>query len=159
MLDGDEVFELFSDGNRKGLRKVNNLHQEIDKMINTSVPYLKNMITKNGKYNYGYFPHFDKKINFYNILRHSSSTYALIEDLNYLNQSIEPVEKAIDYIIDNYIYEQDGRGYVFDNTENSNEINLCQNASFIFAVCEYLKKNKNKRYLNTTQKVAKVYWP
>ena len=46
MLDGDEVFELFSDGNRKGLRKVNNLHQEIDKMINTSVPYLKNMITK-----------------------------------------------------------------------------------------------------------------
>lgn len=156
MLDGEEVLELFSEGNRKGLRKVDDLHHEIDKMINTSVPYLKNMITENGKYKYGYFPHFDKEINFYNILRHSSSTYALIEGLSYLNQSIEPVEKAIDYIIDNYIYEQDGRGYVFDDTENSNEIKLGQNASFIFAVCEYLKTNKNERYLNAAQK---VYWP
>ncbi len=155
MLDGEEVLELFSEGNRKGLRKVDDLHHEIDKMINTSVPYLKNMITENGKYKYGYFPHFDKEINFYNILRHSSSTYALIEGLSYLNQSIEPVEKAIDYIIDNYIYEQDGRGYVFDDTENSNEIKLGQNASFIFAVYEYLKTNKNERYLNAAQKVAK----
>ncbi|HDI1104274.1 TPA: poly(glycerol-phosphate) alpha-glucosyltransferase, partial [Staphylococcus aureus] len=55
-------------------------------MIETSSAFLKGMLNENGKYDYGYFPHFDKNINFYNILRHSSSTYALIEGLNYLNK-------------------------------------------------------------------------
>ena len=154
ILDEEEVFKLWPEGNRKGLRKVDNLSDEIDKLINSSVPYLLNMLGEDGKYNYGYFPHFDKKINFYNILRHSSSTYALIEGLIYLDQSVEPVEKAIDFIIDNYILEKDGNCYVFDDTENSNEIKLGQNASFIFAICEYLKVKNNERYLKVAQKVA-----
>ena len=154
ILDEEEVFKLWPEGNRKGLRKVDNLSDEIDKLINSSVPYLLNMLGEDGKYNYGYFPHFDKKINFYNILRHSSSTYALIEGLIYLDQSVEPVEKAIDFIIDNYILEKDGNYYVFDDTENSNEIKLGQNASFIFAICEYLKVKNNERYLKVAQKVA-----
>lgn len=154
ILDEEEVFELWPEGNRKGLRKVDNLSDEIDKLINSSVPYLLNMLGENGKYNYGYFPHFDKKINFYNILRHSSSTYALIEGLTYIDQSVEPVEKAIDFIIENYILEKDGNCYVFDDTENSNEIKLGQNASFIFAICEYLKVKNNERYLKVAQKVA-----
>ena len=42
------------------------------------------MLSNTGRYQYGYFPHFD--INFYNILRHASSTYALIEGLDYLGE-------------------------------------------------------------------------
>ena len=44
------------------------------------------MILDNGRYIYGYFPHFDNEINFYNILRHSSSTYALVEGLGYIEK-------------------------------------------------------------------------
>ena len=44
------------------------------------------MLSDTGRYQYGYFPHFDKEINFYNILRHASSTYALIEGLDYLGR-------------------------------------------------------------------------
>jgi hypothetical protein len=43
---------------------------------------------------------------------------------------------------------------VFDDTKNVNEIKLGQNASFIFAVCEYLKKHNNERFLEAAQKVA-----
>jgi len=40
-------------------------------------------------------------------------------------------------------------------TNDINEIKLGQNASFIFAVCEYLKYGQfNKRYLNVAQQVA-----
>ena len=100
------------------------------------------MILDNGRYIYGYFPHFDNEINFYNILRHSSSTYALVEGLGYIGENLSPVERAIDYIIENNFYEKDNIGYIFDDTEELNEIKLGQNAAFIFAICEYLKYRK-----------------
>ncbi|POC77969.1 poly(glycerol-phosphate) alpha-glucosyltransferase, partial [Vibrio vulnificus] len=63
-------------------------------------------------------------------------------------------EKAINYVIENHIYESNGNAYVFDDTKNVNEIKLGQNASFIFAVCEYLKNHNNERFLEAAQKVA-----
>lgn len=154
-LENDDFYELYSEGYRKGIRKITNINEEIDHMLDSSVHFLENMIQPDGRYEYGYFPHFDKNISFYNILRHSSSTYALIEGLTYLNEDLKPVEKAIDYIIDHYIYEKDDKGFVFDDTKGANEIKLGQNASFIFAVVEYLKQQPNERYLKAAQKVAR----
>lgn len=154
-LEESHIYELEESGFKKGLRKIDDFSREIDKLIRSSVNYLENMMIESGRYHYGYFPHFDKEIGTYNILRHSSSTYALIEGLTYLNKSLDKVEKSIDYIINNYTYEKDGKAYIFDDTENKNEIKLGQNASFIFAVCEYLKANQNAKYLEMAQKVAK----
>ncbi|WP_114604279.1 poly(glycerol-phosphate) alpha-glucosyltransferase [Staphylococcus sp. EZ-P03] len=154
-IENHEVYELGAEGREKGLRKVGNLSREIDKMLETSTDYLANELQPNGKFFYGYFPHFDKKISFYNNLRHASSTYALMEGLHYLNKDISVAEKAIDYLIDNYLFEQNGTAHIFDDTKNINEIKLGQNAAFIFAVCEYLKiKPGNEKYLEAAQKVA-----
>ncbi|ATF29488.1 poly(glycerol-phosphate) alpha-glucosyltransferase [Staphylococcus simulans] len=154
-IDDEEVYELHSKGYRKGLRKTNHLEEEIDQLIESSTTFLQNMLLDSGKYIYGYFPHFDKEIRFYNILRHSSSTYALIEGLAYLGKSLQPVEKAIDYVISNQLLEVGDKAYIYDDTNESNEIKLGQNASFIFAVCEYLKHEDNLEYLKSAQKVAK----
>ncbi|HHW6795855.1 TPA: poly(glycerol-phosphate) alpha-glucosyltransferase [Staphylococcus aureus] len=153
-IGDEEVHELYSEGYKKGLRKVNDLNNEIDQLIESSTNFLQNMLLDNGKYIYGYFPHFDNEIGFYNILRHSSSTYALIEGLSYLGKSLQPVEKAIDYVISNQLLEVDDKAYIFDDTEGANEIKLGQNASFIFAVCEYLKHEDNHKFLESAQKVA-----
>ncbi|MDU6763967.1 MAG: poly(glycerol-phosphate) alpha-glucosyltransferase [Staphylococcus sp.] len=153
-IDNEEVYELYNNGYRKGLRKVDHLGSEIDQLIESSTHFLQNMLLDNGKYIYGYFPHFDNEIGFYNILRHSSSTYALIEGLAYLGESLQPVEKAIDYVISNQLLEVEDKAYVYDDTEDTNEIKLGQNASFIFAVCEYLKYENNPKYLEAAQKVA-----
>ncbi|WP_040030659.1 MULTISPECIES: hypothetical protein [Staphylococcus cohnii species complex] len=155
-IEKDQLIELEEKGYRKGLRKIDNINEEIDRLIETSTHFLKNQIQDNGKYIYGYFPYFDKEIGFYNNLRHSSSTYALIEGLSYLNEDVKIVEKAIDYLIKHYLYEVDGVGYIFDDTEGVNEIKLGQNAAFIFAICEYLKHEPEKnQYLEDAQKVAK----
>lgn len=138
-FDGEEIFELESKGARKGLRIVEDISTEIDKLIESGTLYLKNQLRENGMYNYGYFPHFDREINFYNNLRHCSSTYSLIEGLSYLNEEIDIAKSPLGYIINNQFYEHDGAGYVFDSTNNMNEIKLGQNAAFVFAICEYLK--------------------
>ena len=154
MLDNDAYFELHNNRYEKNLRKVHDLGSEIDRLILNSTDFLQSMILENGKYVYGYFPHFDNEIGFYNILRHSSSTYALIEGLSYLGKNLDPAKKAIDYVIKHNLMEQDNRGYVYEDTNGINEIKLGQNASFIFAVCEYLKYQKNDLYLEKAQKVA-----
>ncbi|MCJ1777994.1 poly(glycerol-phosphate) alpha-glucosyltransferase [Mammaliicoccus sciuri] len=155
-IEDNDVYVLDERGYTKGLREIDNLSSEIDMMIKHSTHYLSNEIGEDGKYHYGYFPHFDKNIAFYNNLRHSSSTYALIEGLTYLNEDITIAEKAIDYLINHYLYETDGLGHIFDDTKNVNEIKLGQNAAFIFAICEYLKHNPNKKeYLEAAQKVAR----
>lgn len=154
ILDEEQVFELEEAGYEKGLRKVDNLSDELDKLIATSTDFLKNEIQPDGKYIYGYFPHFDKEIGFYNNLRHSSSTYALIEGLDYTKQDISIAAKPIQYLIDNYLFEKDGKGYIFDDTNHINEIKLGQSAAFIFAVCEYLKYEKNDQFLKAAQLVA-----
>ncbi|SES08245.1 poly(glycerol-phosphate) alpha-glucosyltransferase [Salipaludibacillus aurantiacus] len=138
-IEEDEIIELHDRGYNKGLRRIENHHEEIDRLIHTSVSYLKEQIKEGGQYVYGYFPHFDKKINFYNNLRHSSSTYALIEGLAYLKQDVSVAKPPLDYIIDHYLYEYEGAAFVYDDSNNIKEIKLGQNAAFVFAICEYLK--------------------
>ena len=63
-IDNEEVYELYNNGYRKGLRKVDHLGSEIDQLIESSTHFLQNMLLDNGKYIYGYFPHFDNEIGF-----------------------------------------------------------------------------------------------
>ncbi|QJF25115.1 poly(glycerol-phosphate) alpha-glucosyltransferase [Mammaliicoccus vitulinus] len=156
LIEGNEVIKLESEGYRKGLRFIEDLSSEIDSMIETSTEFLKNQIQDSGQYIYGYFPHFDKEIDFYNNLRHSSSTYALIEGLTYLNKDVSIIRKPIDYLIKNYLYEVDDFAHIYDDTNGVNEIKLGQNATFILAICEYLKyAPDDQSYLAAAQKVAK----
>ena len=154
-IENDQVYDLHAEGYMKGLRKVHHLAPELDDLICKATDYLGNEIQENGKYIYGYFPHFDKKINFYNNLRHSSSTYALIEGLAYCEKDITLAKKPLEYLIEHYLYEVDGKGHIFDDTKNINEIKLGQNAAFVFAVCEYLRYNpEEKGLLEKAQLVA-----
>lgn len=155
-FDAGKWISLGEEGGRKGLRHIDNLSTEIDKMIETSTHYLKNEIQPNGQFQYGYFPHFDRKIQFYNILRHCSSTYALTEGLSYLKEDMSPARRALQYIIDHSLLFKGDIAYIYDDTKGINEIKLGQNAAFIFAVCEYVKYHPNEeKLLKVAQAVAK----
>lgn len=155
LLTPENYYELETSGGNKGIRKVSNLHTEIETMITTATHYLKNELGPNGKYNYGRFPHFDRKISFYNMLRHCSSTYALIEGLTYLQQDLTPIQHAFDYVHQHAYYDCGEVAYIYDDTREINEIKLGQNAAYIFAVVEYLKHSEpHPELLHRAQKVA-----
>ena len=154
-IDDDVVFELVGEGMDRGLRKVKNIHDELDQLITTSTEFLASEIKDNGKFIYGYFSHFDREINFYNNLRHASSTYAMIEGLKYLNRSVTVARKPINYLIKNKLIKRDDDTYfVYDDTNDMNEIKLGQNAAFILALTEYLTVEDAKQYLTVAQKLA-----
>ncbi|WP_285066636.1 hypothetical protein [Nosocomiicoccus ampullae] len=52
ILDNNKEYELKSNGYEKGLRVVEDLHDEIDRMIYSATCFLKNEIQSNGKYIY-----------------------------------------------------------------------------------------------------------
>lgn len=154
-IEGEEVFQLEGEGMDRGLRRVKNIHEELDRLITTSTEFLASEIKDNGKFVYGYFSHFDREINFYNNLRHASSTYAMIEGLKYLDRSVAVARKPINYLIKNKLIKSDDDTYfVFDDTNDMNEIKLGQNAAFILALTEYLTVEDAKQYLTVAQKLA-----
>lgn len=151
----EAFYELEPSGGIKGVRKSKELHHEIDEMITTATYYLKNEMKENGQYEYGRFPHFDRSISFYNILRHCSTTYSLIEGLSYLNEDIIEIQNAFTYIHQNAYYECGEVAYIYDTTRDINEIKLGQNAAYIFAVVEFIKNSEpNTGLLKRAQKVA-----
>lgn len=162
LLDGNELLELIPDGNMHGIRKVEagKEKEEYGKMIKTATNYLLNQVKDNGKYEYGKFPHFDKKIGFYNVLRHASSTYSLLEGLEYLEDEsgIEKAKETLDYLLENNLYvdpaEKDA-AYIFDDTKQINEIKLGQNGVALIALVQYMNMTSSKEYLETARKLAR----
>lgn len=162
LLDGDQLIELIPEGNMHGIRKVEagKEKEEYGKLIKTATNYLLNQVKDNGKYEYGKFPHFDKKIGFYNVLRHASSTYSLLEGLEYLEDEsdIEKAKETLDYILENNLYvdpaEKDA-AYIFDDTKQINEIKLGQNGVALIALVQYMNMTDSKEYLETARKLAR----
>ncbi len=73
-----------------------------------------------------------------------------------MNKDVSIIRKPIDYLIKNYLYEVDDFAHIYDDTNGVNEIKLGQNATFILAICEYLKYvPDDQSYLAAAQKVAK----
>ena len=162
LLDDNEFIELIPDGNMHGIRKVEagKEKEEYGKLIQTATNYLLNQVKGNGKYEYGKFPHFDKKIGFYNVLRHASSTYSLLEGLEYLEDEsdIEKAKETLDYLLENNLYvdpaEKD-TAYIFDDTKQINDIKLGQNGVALIALVQYMNMTGSKEYLETARKLAR----
>lgn len=162
LLDGDQVIELIPDGNMHGIRKIETgkEKEEYGKLINTATSYLLNQVKDTGKYEYGRFPHFDKEIGFYNVLRHASSTYSLLEGLEYLDDDsgIEKAKETLDYLLENNLYidpaEKDA-AYIFDDTNKINEIKLGQNGVALVALTKYMSMTDSDEYIEIARKLAR----
>lgn len=78
-LDQNQCFILKQGNLDNGRRDTKLDKDEIKKMILSGQRYLTSLNLDSGKFIYGYFSYFDKEINFYNMLRHASTLYSMVE--------------------------------------------------------------------------------
>lgn len=147
----DDKNNLYDIDSELGFRKQELNKNEIDKILDTSMNYLFNMIGDNGKFIYGYYPLADEEIESYNILRHAGSTWSLILEADSMEER-QKIEFALDYIVSTIKYLDDETGFVQEIVEG--EIKLGGNALSIIALCEYTEKYNDTRYVDVLNKLG-----
>ena len=148
--------ELYNGKLMNGIRKIDRIENETKELISKATYFLVDQIKPNGKFEYGYFSAFAKRIGTYNILRHSSSLYSMAEGYELLKDKriIAAVEKGIDYLIDEAIVYKEDAAFVVDYA-NHQEIKLGSNATAILAMTKYMELTKTTKYLEVAQALAR----
>lgn len=144
-----------------GRRIVSELKRNtIFSIIDNASRYLARQVNENGKFHYGYFPCFDRSINQYNILRHATSIYALIEayEVNRDEQLVKPIQLALKYLLDKNVEvleTPDGvqRAFIVAHS-NNNEIKLGAIAAAILAITKYVEVFQDDTYVAVAELLA-----
>jgi len=154
------IIELYEGALSNGVRKIENIRDEVLKLICKSTYYLQNQIKENGKFEYGYFSAFAKSINTYNILRHASSIYAMLEGYEIIQDTeiLEKAKRSIDYLMNTAIVYKNKQteeiAFVVDYA-NEAEIKLGSNATTLLAMSKYMELTGDNTYLKTAQALAR----
>ncbi|MBE2894717.1 UDP-N-acetylmuramoyl-tripeptide--D-alanyl-D-alanine ligase [Spirabiliibacterium falconis] len=156
-----QIHSLSSVPRFQGHRDIRQLDLPLtEELIDLAAHYLGRQVRPTGQYEYGHFPCFGKTIATYNMLRHASSTYALIEGYEALQHALQcpvmPSENAISpqratpeslaqmqqqidaalaFLLSDGIRYYDDKAYVVDTGD---EIKLGANAVAILALVKYL---------------------
>lgn len=152
-----QLHELYSGGLANGIRKIHDIKEETRNLIEKSTRFLTNQVHEDGKFTYGYFSAFAKNINTYNILRHSSSLYAMAEGYEIIRDKsvIQAVKRGIDYLIREAVkYRDEETAFVVDEA-NLNEIKLGSNATAILAITKYTEVTGDNQYIKVAQDLAR----
>lgn len=156
-IEDQEIRELYNGRLSNGIRKAEDMKEEVKELIHKSTYFLTDQVHEDGKFTYGYFSAFARKINTYNILRHSSSLYSMAEGYEIVQDEkiIEAVERGIDYLIrEAVVYRDDETAFVVDHA-NKQEIKLGSNATAILAMTKYTEVTGNDKYIKTAQDLAR----
>lgn len=116
--------------------------------------YLKSIVDDTGQFIYEYDPINNMKSTNYNILRHSGTIYSMLQlyNITYDNILLEKAEKAINYLLLQYLKPFDNQSMVI--VEND-KIKLGGNALAIIALAEHSKVTNKSENLKTMQDLAK----
>lgn len=140
-----------------GIRKTVDVKKEVKSLIEGSTYFLTDQVKEDGQFEYGYFSAFAKRINTYNILRHSSSLYAMAEGYELIQDEkiIKKVKDGIDYAIrEALVYQDEDTAFMVDHA-NKKEIKLGSNATAILAMAKYMEVTQSDIYLKEAQSLAR----
>ena len=153
--ENNEVFKLYNDGMYTGRR----VAEETDDLYFTAVvqnasQYLYDLIKEDGAFEYGYFPVFDNWMTNYNILRHASSLWSLINLYRMTNNDaiIDGIDRGMDYLLGEIEYMDEETAYLIER--KSGEVKLGGNGLAIIAMTEYMEVFNSKKYKDVVEHLA-----
>lgn len=155
--ENGKFLDLQSQGCENGIRFIeNNKKDHIIDLIKKNAHFLHNEIQEDGRFIYGYFPAYNREIKSYNTVRHCTAIYALLETLevDYQAAYLEQIKKSIQYAIDTFYKEVDGKGFMIDGPADGLEIKLGSNATAIFMLAKYQEITQDAQYINYAEKLA-----
>lgn len=151
--ENNNTYKLYNEGANTGRRVYDNLDRsQIDYIIQNASNYLFNMIQDDGKFIYGYNPLKDSENDNYNILRHAGSVWSCIVSFDGSNDKKARIDLSLDYLNDT-IRKKDDNTYFISEVKDG-EIKLGGNALAIIAMCEYIDKFEDAKYLDIVKKLG-----
>jgi len=145
--EDSSVHELYTDNMDFGRRQIPIVDDKyISQIITGASQYLLDLIDDNGKFIYGYFPIFGEPIKNYNIVRHASTLWSVINLYRLKgDESILPkLDKAIEYMCSYIRFKDDSTAFLVE--KDSDEIKLGANGVAIIMLTEYMDVFKEGTY-------------
>lgn len=150
ICDSDDiVYPLIYNGADYGRRVVPDLNADYaSHLIDTASDFLLRQVNDDGSFVYGIHPITGEEMTSYNMLRHSGTIWSLICRYRlFPDEELKTaIEKTIDYLSGQIIYDADGTGYLYE--EKTDEIKLGGNGIAIVALTEYMDVFQDDRYTN-----------
>ena len=154
--EDNTVYKLNYKGLEYGRRNVELIDADYAKTLLTSAGnFLANQVNEDGSFIYGLYPRFDKEIDNYNILRHSSTIWALVNQYRVIGDEtlVKHINSTIEYMLRYIVYSDADTAYLYE--EKSDEIKLGGNAIVIITLTEYMDVfGKNERYTEVCRQLG-----
>ncbi|MCL2616978.1 MAG: glycosyl hydrolase family 88 [Defluviitaleaceae bacterium] len=150
------IYELHNKGISTGMRNIGPINADITRdMVLKASRYLANLLDSEGKFTYGYYPMFGRAIDTYNIVRHASSLWSLVNLYRMTGEQemLEKLNTSIEYMISKHVeYRDKDTAYVVERT--TNEIKLGASGVAVIMLSEYMDVVGNSRYADVVRSLA-----
>ncbi|RYF73886.1 MAG: CapA family protein, partial [Comamonadaceae bacterium] len=158
--DGGEALVIEHEGRMSGYRMLHDWGpQRVREVVASGADYLARQVQASGRYDYGWFPCFDRAIPTYNTLRHASSTYALLEawEVTQAPAQREAIERALHHLATQSIHRLalpggDPAAFLVDVGD---EIKLGGNAVCLLAFTKHAQLTGSTQYLPLLDELAR----
>lgn len=153
--ENKSLYKLYSDDENHGRRIVTQVDKPmLEELVDTSAAYLSSCVGDDGKFLYGAYPSDDHYFTSYNILRHAGTIWTLLMqyNINHDETLIPKIEKTIDYLMQNVVWQDDDTCYLVE--KKTNEIKLGGNGVTIIALSLYYEVFGDDKYNDFLAKMA-----
>ena len=164
--DEQKPLPIISSGLAAGHRAISHLDSDtILKMVRGGARYLASQVQKSGKFIYGHWPCFDKKVPNYNTLRHFSSAFAMLDVYETYRMGEmkigSAITKAIKYGVNNFIKYRtldDGSEVAYVYEPDANEIKLGALGVTLVMLVKHSMLMKTKKYYPLMEGLARAIY-
>lgn len=147
------------EGRNTGRRIIEKLDSpQVESLIAQSSQFLAQQVNADGRFIYGIHPCFDREINTYNTLRHTSTTYSMLEawEVTQSSELKSAIDRSINYLVNDLIRTytlSDGTQLAYLQDTNK-EVKLGGNAVCLLALVKYTELTNDQQYATLLEQLA-----